>query len=60
MSAEKETVINKSSYTKEQILKSKRFANRKDALYVLLEDDKKYTLEEVDKILKDFYKKEVK
>ena len=46
-------------YSKEQILLSKAYANRKDILNVILED-KEYTTEAVDKMLENFLKKEVK
>ena len=46
-------------YSKEQILLSKAYANRKDILNVILED-KEYTTEAVDKLLENFLKKEVK
>ena len=46
-------------YSKEQILLSKVYANRKDILNVILED-KEYTTEAVDKLLENFLKKEVK
>ena len=46
-------------YSKEQILLSKAYANRKDILNVILED-KEYTTEAVDKMLEKFLKKEVK
>ena len=46
-------------YSKEQILLSKAYANRKDILNVIL-GDKEYTTEAVDKLLENFLKKEVK
>ena len=46
-------------YSKEQILLSKAYANRKDILNVILED-KEYTIEAVDKLLENYMKKEVK
>ena len=46
-------------YSKEQILLSKVYANRKDILNVIL-GDKEYTTEAVDKLLENFLKKEVK
>ena len=46
-------------YSKEQILLSKAYANRKDILNVIL-GDKEYTTEAVDKMLENFLKKEVK
>ena len=46
-------------YSKEQILLSQAYANRKDILNVILKD-KEYTTEEVDNLIKEFLKKEVK
>ena len=46
-------------HSKEQILLSKVYANRKDILNVIL-GDKEYTTEAVDKMLENFLKKEVK
>ncbi|WP_176481820.1 hypothetical protein [Paucisalibacillus globulus] len=44
------------SFTKQQLLKSKKYAHRQDALNALLKDDKSYSFDEVDKILDKFYK----
>lgn len=49
----------KTKYTKADILKAKRFADRKDALNALLEDTEMYTIEEVDKKLAGFMKGKV-
>ncbi len=46
-------------YSKEQILLSQAYANRKDILNVIL-GDKEYTTEAVDKMLENWLKKEVK
>ena len=43
-------------YSKEQILNSKKYTNRRDALGVILADKKKYTKEEVDSLLDKFMK----
>lgn len=59
--AEKERPIAKvSGYPVESLLISKRFANRKDILKVLLDPEKEYSIKEVDKILSDFMKGKVK
>lgn len=50
-----------SSYPKQQIVKSSKYSLiEKDVLNALLEEDKKYTLEEVAKVLDNFAKKKVK
>jgi len=46
--------------SKASILRSERFTHRVDALSVLLKDDEFYTVEQVEKILDDFYKERVK
>ena len=59
----KENVENKSEETKfvkSQIISSYKYKNRADLLNVLLEDDKEYTLSEIDKKLEDFLGREVK
>lgn len=47
-------------YFKGQILKSDKYAHRKDILGVLLEDGKMYTLSQVDMLLNRFMKGKVK
>ncbi len=58
--SEEKAVPKEEKYIKSQIVVSDRYRNRADILNVLLEDDKEYTLSEVDKKLKDFLGKEVK
>lgn len=47
-------------FTKEQILASSRYRNRRDLVDALLDKDKKYTIEAVDKAINDFMKGKVK
>lgn len=49
-----------SMFTKEQILASKRYANRRDVLATILVDGKQYTLGKVDSLLEKFMKGKVK
>nr|DAN75720.1 MAG TPA: hypothetical protein [Caudoviricetes sp.]DAY21803.1 MAG TPA: hypothetical protein [Caudoviricetes sp.] len=59
----KENVENKSEETKfvkSQIISSDKYKNRADLLNVLLEDDKEYTLSEIEKKLEDFLSREVR
>ena len=61
--SKKESTENKSDETKfvkSQIIGSDKYKNRADLLNVLLEDDKEYTLSDVDKKLENFLDKEVK
>ena len=46
-------------FTKDQIIKSKKFKNRVDLIRVILQDDKSYTLEEVQKEIDKFMKRRV-
>lgn len=50
------------TYTKEQILGSQqRYSNvQKDVLGALLDEEQQYTLEQAEKIIKDFEKKEAR
>ncbi len=54
--AEPEQVVEE-KFSKEQIMKSKRFSNRVDALDFLLEDGVEYSVSDVEKSLTDYYKK---
>nr|DAK30647.1 MAG TPA: hypothetical protein [Caudoviricetes sp.] len=46
-------------YSKEQIIASKRYSNRKDILNVLLKDDEEYSFSRIDEIIENFMNKEV-
>jgi hypothetical protein len=48
------------TFSKEAILKSKRWANRRDALSFLLKDGEEYSHEDVMNILNDYMKGQVK
>ena len=47
-------------YTKNAILSAENIIYNKDVLSILLEDNRGYTLDEVEKLVDDFNKKEVK
>ena len=47
-------------FVKSQIISSDKYKNRADLLNVLLEDDKEYTLSEIEKKIEDFLGREVK
>lgn len=47
------------SFTKEQLYSSKKYEMQKDILGVMLEEDKEYTFDEVDNLIKEFLKREV-
>ena len=46
-------------YSKEQIIASKKYSNRKDILNVLLKDDEEYSFPKIDEIIEEFMNKEV-
>ena len=59
--AETVEVVEKAAvtYTKEQLYNSKRYAERKDVLMVVLEESKEYTLAEVDELIEKFMNRKV-
>lgn len=61
MKKKKEKLVNEIEilFSKEQILKSNRFKDKRDILSALLEDDKKYKLSDVESMIVDFLNKEV-
>ena len=55
----KEEAKNAPSFTLEQLLKAKTFAERKDALVASLDPDKRYTVEEATLAVKKFMERKV-
>ena len=49
-----------SKFSKEQLLSSKKYANRRDLVDALLEDGKEYATDDVDKKIESFMKGKVK
>lgn len=47
------------SFTKDQILASKKYSNRRDILSVLLEDSRDYTTKQVEDCINQFMKRKV-
>ena len=47
-------------FSKEQILASARFANRRDLVDALLDEDKSYTMKTVDNLVEKYMKGQVK
>lgn len=47
-------------FSKNQVLTFDRYANRRDLLSALLKDEKKYTIDQVDKLIQNFMKGKVK
>lgn len=50
----------RNTFTKEQLLNSEKYRNKRDILRAVLEDDKKYSIAEADKQIENFLKGEVK
>lgn len=46
-------------FTKQQLIKSKRFENRRDALNALLDDSKSYTINQAQAVIDKFMKGQV-
>ncbi len=58
MAATKETTTKR--YAKEQLIASQRYADKRDLLEALLDDDKKYSFSDVDSKIEKYMKGEVK
>ena len=52
--------IQEQTYTKQAILNSKKYVKQKDLINALLDNDKKYTLKEVDSIIEKYLKGVIK
>lgn len=60
MAETKTKAVAENKYTKQQILKSKKYLGKQDLINALLKDNSQYTLSQVDKIINDFMKGVVK
>ena len=56
----KETIVEEKKFTKNSLVNSEKYKSKKILLKVLLEDKKKYSFKEVEKIIDDYLKKGVK
>jgi len=56
----KTTKEEKDKFTKEQLINAKKYFKKKYLIKALLDDEKSYSHDEVDQLLKKFYEKEVK
>ncbi len=52
--------VEAATFSKEQLLRSAKYAKRRDLLSVLLEDNKAYTFDEVDACIEKYMKGQVK
>ena len=59
MIIKREVKYEKNTYSKDSILKSKKYKSKNDLLKALLKDDKNYSFEEVDAIINKFMKGKV-
>lgn len=55
-----EEITQEETYTKQAILNSKRYIKQKDLVNALLDEDKKYTLKEVDNTIRKYLKGVIK
>jgi len=58
--ATSEIVASEATFTKEQILHSKKYAHVTDRVNAVLKDDQTYTLDQVEDLIQEFMKVEVK
>jgi hypothetical protein len=55
-----EETVKTVAFSKEQIISSKRYSDRKDLVQILLKDNEKYNFSEVDSLINEFMKGKVK
>lgn len=48
------------TFTKEQIIKSKKYNRHRDVLISILEENKSYSIEDIEQKIKEFLKRKVK
>ena len=53
-------VMDDNKYSKQQILKSKKYSDKQDLINALLKDDTQYSITEVDELMNNFMKGVVK
>lgn len=51
--------VEQATFTKEQFLNSERYHYKQDIIDVLLDPDKEYTADEVDKMIEEYMEREV-
>lgn len=56
---DEENTVQEPSYTKEQLIRSRRYAGKRDLLEALLANDESYTCKQADAILQGFLKGKV-
>jgi len=58
--ATKKETVKESTFSKEQLINSKKYKHRVDLLEVLLQDNKRYSISDVNKEIQKFMKGSVK
>lgn len=53
---ENKTVAKADTFTKEQLVNSKKYRNSIDVLNAILDDNRRYSFTEVDELIEKFYK----
>ena len=53
-------VMDDNKYSKQQILKSKKYSDKQDLINAMLKDDTQYSITEVDELINNFMKGVVK
>ncbi len=59
MTVQKTKAPDEAKFSKRQLIASKRFQGRRDALSAVLRDDQCYTLKETEAAVNDFFRKKV-
>lgn len=60
MAKKLDKIENTNSYSKKDLLKSKKYEHKKDLINALLDDNVNYTINEVDELIKKFLEGEAK
>jgi len=56
----KTSVAAEPTYTREALAASKKYADRRDTIMIVLKDSKQYTINEADQAIQEYLKKPVK
>jgi len=54
-----QTDVNAGTFSKMQVLTSEKYAHRRDIVSVLLEEDKEYSVDQIDTLIKGFMERKV-
>lgn len=56
----KKEIVKVDKFSKEQLIKSSKFKHNRDLVSVLLEDEKRYSIDDVEKLIEKYMKGKVK